>query len=179
MKTKSSEKNLKLGFTLLELLVVVLIIGILAAIALPQYKLSVGKAKYSTLKTITRNIADAVTRYNLANNTAPNSAADLDIDLQASNENSNTVVLEFDLTNYGIHIIIWKKNSSLFIASQQFIYGKKMRFYMNKVDRSCLVYSVDTDDIVNRICQNETGLRPDQAGCSDDYCTYHYPASRS
>lgn len=35
----------KLGFTLLELLVVVLIIGILSAIALPQYKKTVEKSK--------------------------------------------------------------------------------------------------------------------------------------
>ena len=176
MQNKQNKK-LKLGFTLIEILVVVVIIGILAAIALPQYKLAVGKAKYSTLKTITKNIADAVNRYYLVNNTAPDSAANLDIDLQVSNEYSNNTILEFDITNDGIHIIIWKDNSALFIASQQIIFGKKMRFYINKSDRACLVYSTNTSDIVNRICQNETGRNSPNSSCSDDYCVYHYSPS--
>ena len=57
-------KNKK-GFTLIEVLVVVLIIGILAAVALPQYRIAVAKSKIASMLPIMRAWKDAYTEYSL------------------------------------------------------------------------------------------------------------------
>ena len=51
------------GFTLVELLVVVVIIGVLAAIAIPKFQSTKGKANAATLKSDLRNLATAQEAY--------------------------------------------------------------------------------------------------------------------
>ena len=70
-----------LGFTLIELLVAVLIIGILAAIALPQYQKAILRTRYAKIIPITKAISDSAERYYEVHNAYPASFNDMDVTL--------------------------------------------------------------------------------------------------
>lgn len=57
--------KLKKGFTLIEILVIVVIIGILAAVAVPEYQAAVERSRFSTMLPIMKSILEAQNRFYL------------------------------------------------------------------------------------------------------------------
>ncbi|MBQ8032405.1 MAG: prepilin-type N-terminal cleavage/methylation domain-containing protein, partial [Elusimicrobiaceae bacterium] len=76
---------LRSGFTLIELLVVVLIVAILAAIALPQYQLSVEKSRMAEAIILLKTIASAHQYYYLTHGTYLNSGGMDKLDISIEN----------------------------------------------------------------------------------------------
>jgi len=70
-KRKESEQ----GFTLVELMIVVVIVGILAAVAVPIYQANVNKAKASEAEATLGTIRTSLRVYYAANSTYPTSAS--------------------------------------------------------------------------------------------------------
>ena len=80
----------KTGFTLLELLVVVLIIGILAGIALPQYQLVKDKAEFAKYQAMVGSLRDAYDDYVLIHGKGTKHFDDLAVSLPPNFEEYNT-----------------------------------------------------------------------------------------
>ena len=80
------------GFTLLELLVVVMIIGLLTSIAVPQYNRSVRRAEMMEGLSHGKTIYDAALRYKSVNGEGPTNFNQLDIGFAGATINGSSFV---------------------------------------------------------------------------------------
>ena len=163
------------AFTLIEILVAVLIIGILAAIAVPQYQMVVGKTRLTELKSVIRNIYYAEQRYYLLNNSYPTSIDDLDISFDVKSKSTYTITntgekgYRFILSN-GTDCDMWYNT----ILCGREICGQRITIYAYRdkpKKQMCAVFGgTDPNTLANELCRKETG-HPTQ--CTS-YCHSYY-----
>ena len=110
------------GFTLMEILVGVLIIGILTAVAVPMYKRATLKSTFSTVIPPTQSLAAAQEVFYLNNGEYAESKDELDVTV---NDTAQTTVTVSDKKNYkyavgthsgvpGAKYLVYQKNSKRF-----------------------------------------------------------------
>ena len=169
----------KTGFTLIEILIVVIIMGILASIALPQYRLTVARARYTKLMPILKALKNAQEEYWLVHReyastfdqlgfhssgfTLANSGSDPKYNDQTSK------FYQQSMTNGGITIILDRNGGGApCVWGRIRLGGKPMGFvqYLDKMSpgsasfsgrRYCYSYTGDTNDWRYRLCRSLTG----------------------
>ena len=175
---KVNEQRSKKGFTLLEMLVVVLIIGILAGIALPQYQMAVTKAKVASILPIMRRWKDALTEWELqhgnylredgqhpnASDLGVNWPSDWECDYELETACHND---EWDCeTNTGDNGDVDCRNDALSVRIYQYDDGCSCSSYAESFANKIICQPVDSSDLGKKVCANMGRL---VEGCTSDY----------
>ena len=108
------EKRMKEGFTLIEILVVVAIIGMLGAVAVPAYMSYLADARITTTRSLIKNIEDACQMYNMKHGGKyPNELSELQ-----EGDDDNPPLLEGDIVDpWGNEIIYKKQGKRIYLHS--------------------------------------------------------------
>lgn len=151
----------KKGFTLIEILVAVLIIGILAAIALPKYQLAIDKAKYTKMIDFTRAIMESELRALMLKDNP--TFEDLDFDIPANctlHTGAGSYRKKLIFCDNGKWFCLLNNANPKFYPRCSDNTINATYYYSikgNQIKRICYAHTKDKTDRANRLCQAMTG----------------------
>ncbi len=151
----------KKGFTLLEMLVTVLIVGVLAAVAVPEYKTAVLNSRLSSVMTNVKTIADSLEVYYLSMNEYPdNDLSNLDVGIGGCTV-SDGVYNCTKGTAYAFGISAAEKPVGGFLGNKQGLayiqYLKEEPTFAKRNQREC--WADSSNELANRVCLNLDGVQ--------------------
>lgn len=129
------KKRIGAGFTLIELIVVIAIVGLLAAIALPSYQSQIRKTRRADVKTALTRISTLEEQYYSRKNQYSNSFDDL--------FGSTTYGATYTTDNGGYYSITITLNTVNTAGDAYTVYGKATAAGNQTKDTNCLTYTVD------------------------------------
>ena len=138
---------MKKGFTLIELIVVVVIVGILSGVALPQYQKFVLKSRYHSIMPLVDSIYQGQQLYFLEHGEYAPSVADLNINISMSGSRvSEGLRCYVELSNKYTFCLLFDKSGNNVISY--------LRYFHNNI-RKCIAY--EGREPAYSICRQETG----------------------
>ena len=148
---------------MIELLVVVLIIGILAAVAVPQYETAVQKSRMAQIIVWGEDAVRSAELYYMANGAYPKSFLDMDVQIPGcvhadnyySNCPDNKYVVSAEISNGGLYLNLREKAFPSWTRYYRVFEHGKYASYMHK--RLCVPTS--KEDSV-QLCKRLSGKEP-------------------
>ena len=174
-------KNNK-AFTLVELLVVVLIIGILAAIAVPQYQKATTKSRFAKLKPLINSIVQAEEVFYMTHNDYTAKFSELDISMPndgqfEEDEGYNAAGVEYEKIVYDWGFCILTKYHTVCSDTKinmklDFYYSGDLSPHTPGAHICTVMNAVDENDYRNQLCKQETGAETSNVSGKSTY--WHY-----